>query len=171
MLKRLVLKQLAFAALLGFGLVALGPSPVQAGHSLGISIGSHGRLGVTVAQGYGSHHGARSHYRSHYRRHYRPHYRRYSRPHYRRHSRFGHRSAIAVFFGSGAFSYGHYDSYSYKGKRSVRYLPIHRLVAGVRAGTFACYHRTAKRLRLRPHRLKRLYAAGYGDAIRCYAIH
>jgi hypothetical protein len=170
---------LAFAALLGFGLVALGPSPVQAGHSLDISTGSHGgshgRLGVTSAHGYGSHHGARSHYRSHYRRHYRPHYRRYSRPHYRRHSRFGHGSgygsAIAVFFGSGAFSYGHYDSYSYKGKRRVRYLPIHRLVAGVRAGTFACYHRTAKRLRLSPHRLKRLYAAGRGDAIRCYAIH
>ncbi|MFT5539269.1 MAG: hypothetical protein ACI82H_000786 [Alphaproteobacteria bacterium] len=168
MMKRLVLKQLAFAALLGFGFATLAPAPAQAGNSFGISIGSHGRLEVTAANGYDYHRGHRRHSRPHSRRHSR----RHSRPHYSR----GYSSSIAVFFGSGAVGYGHHDSYPYTAKHTVRYLHIRRLVAGVRAGTFACYrhvtHRHAvKRLRLSPHRLKNLYESGHGDSIRCHAIH
>ncbi len=160
MMKRLVLKQLAFAALLGFGFATLAPAPAQAGNSFGISIGSHGRLGVIAAHGYDSHRG----------------YRRPSRRPFRSQYSRGHGSSIAVFFGSGAVGYGHHDSYPYTAKHRVRYLPIHRMVAGMRAGTFACYHRVThrhavKRLRLSPHRLMHLYKTGHGDAIRCHASH
>jgi hypothetical protein len=164
MLKRRTLKKLFIAALFGVGFAVTAPSPVQAGNSLSLSIGSHGRIGVTTVHSYGSRHGHRSHVRRHYRPHHRPSY------------RHGHGASIAVVFDAGAFGYERHDSYPYTAKHTVRYMPINRLVAGVRAGRFACYHHIThrhftKRYRLNPRRLKHLYATGHGDAIRCHATY